>query len=311
MEKYHNFIGIDIGKFNFVVSIFGSKSTTEYENSASGIEEFISKHRDILPNSLSVVEATGGHELALLNQFIEAGYPVSRADARKVKNFIRSYGAMAKTDKLDAKALACYAKERHTSLTLFQPRSGQQVELSQLVQRRIDLKQMMIAEKNRLSSPSNKYVKESICKTIELLQEQIKELTAKAMRLIQDDRSLKAKFAALLTIPGIGNIVALELVVLLPELGMVDRRKIASLAGVAPKANDSGRFSGYRRTGHGRIGIKPILFIAAMAAANSKTELKLFYEKLITKGKKKMVALTALMRKILVIANAKLKISHT
>jgi transposase len=90
MEKYHNFIGIDIGKFNFVVSTHGSKSTAEYSNPAAGISEFINKHRSMLPNSLSIVEATGGHELALLNQFVEAGYHVCRADARKVKNFIRS-----------------------------------------------------------------------------------------------------------------------------------------------------------------------------------------------------------------------------
>ena len=94
---------------------------------------------------------------------------------------------------------------------------------------------------------------------------------------------------------------------MLPELGTLCRRKIAALAGVAPRANDSGKFMGYRRTGYGRNGIKPILFLAAMAARNSKTHLKEFYEKLISNGKKKMVALTALMRKILVIANARIK----
>jgi transposase len=95
--------------------------------------------------------------------------------------------------------------------------------------------------------------------------------------------------------------------ILLPELGQIDRRKIASLAGVAPRANESGKFVGYRRTGKGRCGVKPILFMAAMASRNSKSELKVFYEDLIKRGKKKMVALTALMRKILVIANARLK----
>ena len=95
--------------------------------------------------------------------------------------------------------------------------------------------------------------------------------------------------------------------ILLPELGTLDRRKIASLAGLAPQANDSGKYKGYRRTAHGRGGIKPSLFLAAMAARNSKTNLKEFYEKLITKGKKKMVALTALMRKLIVVANARIK----
>ncbi|MGC0372262.1 MAG: hypothetical protein DGJ47_000971, partial [Rickettsiaceae bacterium] len=95
--------------------------------------------------------------------------------------------------------------------------------------------------------------------------------------------------------------------VLLPELGHIDRRKIASLAGVAPRANESGKFTEYRRVGHGRFGVKRMLFLAAMAARRSHTDLKQFYDKLIARGKKKMVALTALMRKILVVANARLK----
>ena len=107
--------------------------------------------------------------------------------------------------------------------------------------------------------------------------------------------------------PGIGDITANDLLVLLPELGTLTRRKIASLAGLAPRANDSGQFSGYRAVRHGRSGIKPLLFMAAMAARNSNSSLQSFYNRLILAGKKKMVALTALMRKIIVIANARLK----
>ncbi|STX58528.1 Transposase, IS116/IS110/IS902 [Legionella israelensis] len=118
---------------------------------------------------------------------------------------------------------------------------------------------------------------------------------------------LREKKAILKTIPGIGDIIANELLVLLPELGSLTRRKIASLAGLAPKANDSGQFSGYRCIGYGRCGIKPILFLAAMAARNSNSSLKSFYNQLISSGKKKMVALTALMRKIIVIANARIR----
>lgn len=106
---------------------------------------------------------------------------------------------------------------------------------------------------------------------------------------------------------GIGKIIANELLILLPELGALNRREIASLVGVAPIARDSGQLKGYRRTGHGRDRIKSSLFLAAMAARQSKTSLKTFYESLIARGKKKMVALTALMRKIIVIANARLK----
>ncbi|KJV92451.1 transposase family protein [Rickettsia bellii str. RML Mogi] len=111
MIKYHKHIGIDIGKYNFVVGIEGIKDTKEYENTSSGIFEFINDNKDILANSLTVVETTGGYELELLYSLCERGYVVHRADARKVKNFIRSYGNSAKTDKLDAKALGLYGKE--------------------------------------------------------------------------------------------------------------------------------------------------------------------------------------------------------
>jgi transposase len=179
--------------------------------------------------------------------------------------------------------------------------------LFQLVQRRSDLKQILVAEKNRAKSPGSKLVKESCIKIIEVISEQIEEITSKIAALVEDDPILKKKQEILRSVPGIGNIVSIELLVLLPELGSINRKKIASLAGLAPLARDSGTCQGYRRTNHGRNGVKPMLFLAAMAARQSKSELKTFYEKLIKKGKKKMVALIALMRKILVIANARLK----
>ncbi len=307
MEHYHNFMGIDIGKSTFVVSLYGEKSTLEYENSPLGIKDFIKTYRDQLPNSLSIVETTGGYEFALIYTMAEQGYSVHRADTRKVKHFIRSFGNDAKTDALDAKALAHYGKERFESLEIFKVSSQEEITLFQWVQRRSELKQMLVAEKNRFKSPSTKVVSHSIKRLINLLEEEVEEITKKIKELIEGNQDLLAKQKILKTIPGIGDIIAFELLVLLPELGNLSRRKIASLAGVAPKSKDSGQFKGYRRTGSGRTGIKPILFLAAMAARNSKSPLKDFYEKLIVRGKKKMVALTALMRKILVIANAKLK----
>lgn len=140
----------------------------------------------------------------------------------------------------------------------------------------------------------------AVTKQVEVVDQQIQDLIAA-------DPILKAKQKIIQTVPGIGKIISSELLILLPELGSLDRRKIASLCGVAPRSNDSGTHQGYRRTNKGRKDLKPILFIAAMAARNSNSSLKVFYEKLIIKGKKKMVALVALMRKIIVIANAKLK----
>ena len=142
---------------------------------------------------------------------------------------------------------------------------------------------------------------------IAALSKVIKEITLSINSLIANEPVFAKKKEILQTIPGIGEIIANDLVSVFPELGALNRKQIASLAGVAPRANESGKFVGYRSTGNGRSLIKPMLFIAAMAARNSKSELKVFYEKLISNGKKMMVALVALMRKIIVIANAKLR----
>jgi transposase len=128
MSLYKNFFGIDIGKFSFVISLYGAKSTREYENSAAGIAEFVEEHCDILPNSLCVLETTGGYELEVLYSLIAQGFKVHRADTRKVKSFIRSFGSSAKTDTLDARALAAYAQERREKLELFEPQSGEAIE---------------------------------------------------------------------------------------------------------------------------------------------------------------------------------------
>lgn len=307
MIVYKNFVGIDIGKFNFVASVYGKKATVEYANSTLGIGKFIEEHKAILAESLIIIEATGGYELDFIYTMLALNYKIHRADSRKVKNFIRSYGGQAKTDILDAKALARYGYERKEQLDLFIPACKHEIELFQLVQRREDLTSMLVAENNRLESAGGGMVKRTIKAMIKTIEEQIKSVTEQINEIINNSPELKKKLETLKTIPGIGNVVAFELLVLLPELGELDRRKVASLGGVAPHANESGKFIGYRKTGHGRFGVKRILFLAAMAARRSHTNLKEFYETLIGKGKKKMVALMALMRKILVIANAKLR----
>ena len=308
MQHYHNFIGIDIGKFSFVVAVNEQQETQEFENNSAGIAEFIMKYKEILCGSLCVVETTGGYELSLAYTLIAQNVAVHRADTRKVKNFIRSFGNKAKTDRLDAKALAKYGAERVQSLDLFKLRSPKSLELFQLTQRQADLTQMLVAEKNRQQAPSiSKLVQETCQQLIECLSKQLKEIKQKIQEFINSDPTLSAMQGILKTIPGIGEKVSADLLVLLPELGTMNRRQIASLCGLAPLSNDSGRLHGYRRTYHGRGGVKPTLFMAAMAARQSKSHFGEFYDKLIGRGKKKMVALVAVMRKIIVTANAKIR----
>jgi transposase len=306
MTVYQNFIGIDIGKFTFVAANHGNKVTHEYEYDSKGIALFLKDFKDLLPSSLVVLETTGGYEMELLLNLIDKKFSVHRANTRKVKSFIRSFGNMAKTDALDAKALALYGSERYEHLELFVSLPKDQLALYELVQRRKDLKQILVAEKNRIKAPKVALIKDSCKAIIKTIEEQIKCITDQIKEIILSDRSLQQRKDILKTIPGIGDIVAQELLALMPELGMMTRRQVASLAGVAPRANDSGKSQGYRRTAHGRDAIKPILFLSAMAARNSNSVLKEFYQNLIGRGKRKMVALTALMRKIIVIANARL-----
>lgn len=307
MTLYNNFIGIDIGKFSFVVAIYNQKQIKEYDNDAAGIKDFMDDYRQHLLKGLCVLETTGGYEMRLLLSLCDKGYAVHRANARKVKHFIRSFSNGAKTDTLDAKALALYGYERGERLDCFTPQSKQSLSLYELVQRRQDLKRLLVAEKNRLQAPRADIIKQSCQTMIEAISEQVKLITIQINLLIEEEPVLKAKKEILKTVPGIGDITANELLTLLPELGTLNRRQIASLAGVAPVANESGTYKGYRATGHGRSDIKPILFMSAMAARNSNSSLKSFYNNLIEKGKKKMVALMALMRKIIVIANARLR----
>jgi len=304
---YNTFIGIDIGKFDFVVNLHKTRKTQAYLNSTKGIQAFLEDHQEILPDSLCVLETTGGYEIELLLTLCQKEIPVHRANTRKVKNFIRSYGDKGKSDALDSQALAKYGAERHAQLDLFEPKSARSMALFELVQRRRTLVDMRASEKNRLQAPYAKLTRSSCEETILFLTQQIDKLTTEILALIKQDPFLKEKMKILQSIPGIGQIVAFELLILLPELGTLNRRQIASLAGVAPHPRESGLHRGYRRTGKGRDSIKSLLFIAAMAARNSKSLLKVFYETLVNKGKKKMVALTALMRKIIVIANAKIR----
>lgn len=307
MTNYHNFIGIDIGKFNFVVSVHNHKETKEFENNPHGIDSFLQNYQSILSSSLCILETTGGYEMELLLILCNNNISVHRANTRKVKNFIRSFGNIAKTDILDAKSLALYGFERNDKLELFTPKSNNSLVLYELAMRRQDLTQMLVAEKARIQGPNTEFTKKSCRFMIDTISNQIKEITDQINSLIKEDKILSSRKDILKTIPGIGDISANQLLILIPELGTLNRRAIASLTGLAPRANDSGTHKGYRKTCAGRSSIKPILFLAAMAARNSKSEFRGFYERLIAKGKKKMVALTALMRKIIVVANAKIR----
>lgn len=304
---YQHFIGIDIGKSSFVVAQYGQKAIQTFSNTAEGFQAFCNNYQPVLGNSLVVLETTGGYEMGLVYHLIPQGIIVHRANARKVKHFIRSFGKEGKSDAIDAVGLARYGYERQEILEPFVMKLCIQDQLQQLAQRQLDLKKILVQEKNRRQAPNQHiYVTQSCEQLIAFLEKQLDGLEKEVQAIIDRTPEQKEKQEILQKIPGIGATISRALLALLPELGTLNRRQIASLVGVAPHPHESGQTVGYRRTKGGRQAVRGILFMAAMTAARSKERLGDFYRGLIARGKKKMVALTALMRKIIVIANAKL-----
>ena len=200
MELYTNFIGVDIGKFTFVAAVYGDKASKEYDNTVSGIKIFLKDHKKLLPKSLCILETTGGYETRLLYTLCDKGYGVHRADTRKVKNFIRSLGNQAKTDILDAKALALYGYERHERLTKFETVSKRNLELYELVQRRQDLKHMLVAEKNQYQAPKADMIKSSCQTVIDLLTKEVTAISKTIDKLIESDEVLRLKKSILMSL---------------------------------------------------------------------------------------------------------------
>ena len=299
--RWHRFVGCDVGKTEIVVFDSLSGQTTQVANTSAALTAFAATLDAV---SLVVCEATGGYEAALLAALTQAGRAVHRADARKVKSFIRSLGTLAKTDALDARALARYGSERHDRLALWQPPDGERVRLQALVQLRHELVRDRTAYANRIAAPTSASTHDRLSRIRNALQAEIEGLEREIQSLIKTHQPLARAAAALQSIAGIGATTAAALLALMPELGSLDRRQVASLAGLAPHPRQSGQANAYRRTRGGRPSLKPVLFMSALSAARYNPTLSAFYNRLVQNGKKPLVALTALMRKLITIANA-------
>jgi transposase len=301
------FIGCDVGKTSIVVFDSRTSRTTTLPNQADALAAFAGQ---LGHDCLVVCEATGGHEALLLDALAQAGCAAHRADARKVKAFIRSFGILGKTDAIDARALAVYAQERHQRLTRWQPTDTQRDALHALVLTRRDLVATRIAWNNRLIAPGADAAESFLQPLISCLDDQIKAIDTAIETLIKDHQPLSQAVKTLRQIPGIGATTAAALIALMPELGSLDRRQAAALAGLAPHPRQSGGTDAYRRIRGGRPEIKRVLFMAALSAAKHNQTLRTFYERLRANGKKPIVALTAVMRKLVIISNAMLRYLH-
>ncbi len=301
-------LGFDVSKDTLTVFEVRSSGPSQkpcvIDNSAAAIRRFLKSLKRV---DLAICEPTGGHEHVLLVELVAAGIACHRVDALKVKAFIRSFGTLAKTDALDAEALARYGKDRWEGLSLFLPPEADRKMLTDLVTRREDLVAMKVAEQNRSRAPASKTIKASCDAMLRTIMRQIEAIEEETRKLIEKCPQLRAAFREMQSLPGVGAITATSLLAHMPELGSLQRRQAASLAGVAPHANDSGQFKGHRTMRGGRSEVRRLLFLAALAASHAKGPLREVYQRLIQNGKKPIVAIGALMRKIIVILNARLR----
>lgn len=299
------FLGCDVSKDTVAVHDRASGKMITVPNKRAELDRLLSSYS---PRTLVVCEATGGYEALLLDACMKKGLPVHRADTLKVKNFIRSFGRLAKTDAIDARGLADYGAERHAGLLLWSPLEKDREALQALVRRREDLVAMRTAEKNRAQAPKTKGV---IAKTsaamLRTINTQIERLEEEIEKLLAQSDTLRETVQVMAAMPGIGQLTAVTLLAMLPELGTLQRKQITSLAGLAPHCQDSGKMSGYRRQRGGRPEIKRALFLPALTAVRFDPDLKKAYENKIANGKNKMSAINAIMAKIITILNARIR----
>ncbi len=297
-------VGIDVSKNTLTVFDQASQSVSSIDNTRAAVRKLIA---GLAPGGLVICEPTGGHEALLVSELNAGAVACHRADTLKVKAFLRSFGRLAKTDTIDAKALAQYGAERWNQLALYRPADNVQARLTALVSRREDLVAIKTAETNRSKAPGHEVIARSCRTVIACLQRQLERIDKQIEELIATSQPLSRRKELYQSMPGVGPRTAIALLATLPELGILTRKQAASLAGLAPHPKDSGLFKGYRRMHGGRPEVRKNLFMAALSAARTNPQLRTFYQRLITNGKKPIVALAAVMRKIVVILNAKLR----
>lgn len=258
-----------------------------------------------------VCETTGGYERPLLEAALTLGLPACRADAARVKAFVASHGGRAKTDAIDAAWLARYGLERAARLIPWRPPEPHREAFAELVRHRGDLIAQRTQAKNRRSAPGLQRLAPLLDEQIDFLSGQIARLDAEITTLVAACPELARDEQTLRDIPGLGPVAARTLLALLPELGRLRPKQAASLAGLAPHPRDSGQTQRRRPMRGGRAGLRPVLFMAALAAARTHPRLNPVYLRLISRGKPKRLAIAALARKLLVIANAVLRDART
>jgi transposase len=303
MDRRGGFVGIDVAKLRLDVAVRPDGEVRTIGNDEKGWEQIGCWMVELQPE-LVVVEATGGYEANLLAVLLGKHLPVARVNPRQVRDFAKATGTLAKTDKLDAKVLAHFAEAVKPEP---RPMPDEQLQaLSELVARRRQLVEMLAAEKNRCHQACRE-VRERILSHVQWLERELEELDDELRTQIQENAEWRETDEILRSTPGVGRVLSMTLLTELPELGRLNRKKIATLVGVAPLNRDSGQMRGKRTVWGGRASVRAALYMAALSASRHNPVIRAFYERLRKAGKLPKVALTACMHKLLIILSAMIK----
>ena len=294
------FVGIDVSKAWLDVAVHEQREITRFSNDESGIASLVKALKKLKPK-LIVLEPTGGFEILVVAELSRVGLPVAVVNGKRIRDFAKATGQIAKTDKLDARVLAHFAAAIRPEVRPLQPEEEEQ--LTALLTRRRQILDMITVEKNRLVTVRAK-MKPDLEAHIHWLSNNLKELDQEIEDFVNGPPIWKEKDMLLQSVPGVGPVTSATMLGRLPELRLLNRQEIAALVGVAPMNKDTGNKQGKRSIYGGRGDVRCVLYMAALSAKKHNPFIRTFYQRLIRHGKEKKVALTACMRKLLVILNA-------
>lgn len=297
------FIGIDVSKDK--TNLYVHPTGEQYEFTMQQLEAMVAVVEGHRPH-LVVLEATGGYERRVLAVLLEAGVPVCREHPLRIHHHAKAMGHLAKTDRLDAKAIAHYAQCHADRLKPTVLDDEQQQQLKALLVRRMELVKLQTAEKNRLQQAAIPQVQASCQKVLSCLKEELTQLETALEELVDRVKSWSQRRHLLQTAPGVGKNTSVVLLGFLPELGQLGRKQVGALAGVVPMQWQSGRYHGQGRIRAGRKPVRGALYMATLSAVRHDASFGALYQRLVRKGKPKKVALTACMHKLVRVLNAML-----
>jgi transposase len=298
------YVGIDVSKDRLDVHVRPSGEALVVSRDGKGLEELIDRLRMLSPR-LIAIEATGGFETIAAAAIAGATLPLAIVNPAQVRHFAQAVGKRAKTDPIDAEVIARFAEAVRPEP---RPVPDEQARLlAELIARRRQIIEMIVAERQREKRAENVRVRKSLSRTIKTLENELPQIDGDIDTLVRGSPAWRDKEDLLVTFPGVGNTLARTFLAEVPELGTLSRREIASLAGLAPFTRQSGRWRGKSMIGGGRAALRAALYMAALSASRCNRTLRVFYQRLLSAGKPKMVALVAVARKILTILNAMLR----